>query len=140
MFRPSKDQEKPAQPTGGLGGLGHVDRKIPTPRPAPRELLNGSKPPEINTSPYAQTNNTSPNFQTPTMQRPPATNIAAQVPTNLGGYGNEHIAASRKSWMPKPSMKQAFWLIGISTAVIGGFMYTRDKDPDELFADEAMED
>ena len=37
-------------------------------------------------------------------------------------------------------MKTGLWLGLIGTAVLGGFMYTRDRSPEELFADEEMED
>ena len=136
MYRPSKDDI--VRPKGGLGGLSHVDRKNPTPRPAPRELINGvgNKPPiSISNSPYATTNNSPPNFQTPIMNRPPAppvpqlgeTGDFAPVAKNMGNTG-------RFPW------KRALFISTLGAIAFGGYTYTRNRSLEEFEADMAEDD
>ena len=134
MYRPSKDDI--VRPKGGLGGLSHVDRKNPTPRPAPRELINGvgNKPPiNLSNSPYAQENNSPPNFQTPMMNRAPA----PPVP-QLGETGN--LAANDTSNTRAFPWKRALFISVLGAISYGGYAYTRNRSLEEFEADEAEDD
>lgn len=135
MYRPSKDEI--VRPKGGLGGLGHVDRKNPTPRPAPRELINGvgNKPPiNLSNSPYAQENNSPPNFQTPTLNRAPA----SPVP-QLGETVNVAPVGSMGNTRAFP-WKRALFISVLGAISYGGYAYTRNRSLEEFEADEAEDD
>jgi len=138
MFRPSKDQDI-VRPTGGLGGLAHVDRKNPTPRPAPRDLINGVAPTmqkPISNSPYADANNSAPNFQTATMNRPPAVNLGSQVaqinpsPEPLGNNALANNSKNKSFPWRKVLMVSAIAGIGFA-----GYKYTHNQSVDDFEAD-----
>jgi hypothetical protein len=149
MFRLPKDTEKPSQPTGGMGGTQHIDRQGPlggvSPRPAPRELLSGSNPPQPTAdmggtqhitrqpmgstqSPYAAQNGATPPL--PPMSLMPPTPIGQ---TALEGGGKSKLAGTIT---PKNIG------IGVILAGIGwlGFKYARNRDFDDLLAEEHLED
>lgn len=127
--KPAKDDI--VRPTGGLGGLGHVDRKNPAPRPAPRELINGvrNKPPiNLSNSPYANTNNSPPNFQTPMMERSPA----PQIPQNMGAT---HDLAATGAITGRFPWKKALFVATLGGLAFGGYTYTRNRSLEEFEAD-----
>jgi hypothetical protein len=139
MFIPQKDDK--VRPTGGLGGLGHVDRKSPAPRPAPRDLVNGVGTPRPNplnprmNSPYADENNTAPNFQTPTMQRP----IAPTPTQELQQLGSAPLAVTKAP--TKLFTMKNLGLFTVLTAIsAGGYYYTRSRSVEEYEADLAEDD
>ena len=135
----TKDDEK-VRPTGGLGGLSHVDKKNPAPRPAPREPLSGNNGPKLNprmNSPYAEENNTAPNFQTPTMQRPPTPNIGPMMQAAAPSTAISQPLGSTKSKLFTGRNIVKFGVLsGIATA---GFLYYRNRSVEEFAAD-IMED
>lgn len=136
MYKPSKDDI--VRPTGGLGGLGHVDRKNPTPRPAPRELINGvgnTPPINLSNSPYAQENNSPPNFQTPIMNRAPA----PPVP-QLGDTGNLNPVSKPMGNTRAFPWKRALFISVLGAISYGGYAYTRNRSLEEFEADEAGDD
>lgn len=135
------DDKKHVGPTGGLGGLGHVDKKNPAPRPAPRELLNGSGPPpsartppskNLSNSPYANENNSPPNFQTPTFERMPAANPAPEISKLAAPLGNTK-GTKLFSW------KNALYLGGLMTTTYVAYKYTHRQSAEDYEA-ELMED
>lgn len=133
MYRPMKDD--PVRPKGGLGGLSHVDRKNPTPRPAPRELINGvgNKPPiTISNSPYAKANNSPPNFQTPMMDRPPA----PPVPP----LGETHAVSKQMGNTGSFPWKRALFISTLGAIAFGGYTYTRNRSLEQFEADVAEDD
>ena len=144
MFIPQKDDK--VRPTGGLGGLSHVDRKSPAPRPAPRDLVNGVGTPRPNplnprmNSPYADTNNTAPNFQTPTMQRPMAPNPQQDI-QQLGAIETRRPTPSKKLGATPLFTMKNLGLFTILTAIsAGGYYYTRNRSVEEYEADLAEDD
>lgn len=137
MYRPSKDDI--VRPKGGLGGLGHVDRKNPTPRPAPRELINGvgNKPPiNLSNSPYAHENNSPPNFQTPIMNRAPA------PPVPQLGETQPNFTPSRKMGNTNRAFpwKRALFISVLGAISYGGYAYTRNRSLEDFEADMAEDD
>lgn len=143
MFRPKKDDKEPVRPTGGLGGLGHVSRKNPTPRPAPRELIKGTSAQseeerQFINSPYSAVNNSEPNFQTPTMDRPQAQNFSPQIAqNNPSPLGTSHAPSSKKKLFTPKNIAIVSALAGISYM---GFAYTRNRSVDEFEADMTEDD
>ena len=136
------DDKKQVGPTGGLGGLSHVDKKNPAPRPAPRELLNGSGPPpsartppsiNLSNSPYANENNSPPNFQTPTFGKMPAPNPAPEITKLASAPLGKTNGKKLFTW------KNALYLGALTTTVFVGYKYTNRQSVKDYKA-ELMED
>jgi len=136
MYRPSKDDI--VRPKGGLGGLGHVDRKNPTPRPAPRELINGvgNKPPlNLSNSPYANENNSPLNFQTPMMNRVPAPPVPQLGETYQPMKEGPSLGMARSfPW------RRALFISVLGAISYGGYAYTRNRSLEDFEADMAEDD
>jgi hypothetical protein len=126
MPRPNSDNE-PVRPTAGLGGLSHVSRKDPMPRPAPAELLNGTStpPPWGAPSPVG-------NFSFTPAPAPPT---FAPAPVQ-----NQQTNLGQTTEKKKRSAKPLFWAGMLGMTAYAGYMFTRRRSVDEYISDEDLED